>query len=80
MVSCWMSMCLSICPSFSHTSVHPSVSFSFWDDNLSKHQWIFTKLGVCMDIVEIWLRIAYGQILSVFDRAICLRQDNGGVL
>ena len=30
-------------------SVHLSV-FSFPDDNLSKCQWIFTKLGVCIDI------------------------------
>ena len=35
-------------------SVHPSIHFSFQDDNLSKHQWIFTKLGMCIDIVEIW--------------------------
>ena len=27
--------------------------FSFPDDNLSKYQWIFTKLGMCIDIVEI---------------------------
>ena len=27
--------------------------FSFPDDNLSKRQWIFTKLGMCIDIVEI---------------------------
>ena len=47
--------------------------FSFLDDNLSKHQWIFTKLGMCIDIVEIWFGIAYGQILSIFDRVICPR-------
>ena len=44
--------------------VHPSVLyvcqsvFSFADDNLSKYnlskyQWILTKLGVCIDIMEI---------------------------
>ena len=27
--------------------------FSFPDDNLSKFQWIFTKLGMCIDIMEI---------------------------
>ena len=27
--------------------------FSFLNDNLSKHKWIFTKLGMCIDIVEI---------------------------
>ena len=31
--------------------------FSFPDDNLSKHQWIFTKLGMCIDIMEIWFGI-----------------------
>ena len=44
MVSCW-------------SSVSPSIRFSFPDDNLSKHQWIFTKLGMCIDIVEIWFGI-----------------------
>ena len=39
--------------------------FSFSDDNLTKHQWIFTKLGMCIDIVEIWFWIAYGQISSI---------------
>ena len=32
------------------------------DDNLSKHQWIFTKLGICIDTVEVWFGIANGQI------------------
>ena len=41
-------------------SVRPSI-FSFPDVNLSKHQWIFTKLGMCIDIVEIWFGIANGQ-------------------
>ena len=43
------------------------MNFSFPDDNLSKHQWIFTKLGTCIDIVENWLGIANGQISSNFD-------------
>ena len=47
--------------------------FSFLDDNLSKRQRIFTKLGVCIDIVEIWIWIANGQISSNFDRVICPR-------
>ena len=34
--------------------------FSFLNDNLSKHQWIFTKLGMYIDIVEIWFGIANG--------------------
>ena len=44
-------------------SVRPSsVHFSFPDDNLSKHQWIFTRLGMCIGNVEIWFGIANGQI------------------
>ena len=48
--------------------------FSFPDDNLSKHQWIFTKLGMCIHIVEIWFGIANGQISSIFDGVICPRR------
>ena len=33
---------------------------------MSKHQWIFTKLGMFIDIVEIWFGIANGQISSIF--------------
>ena len=36
--------------------------FSFLDDNFSKCQWILNKLGMCIDIVEIWFGIANGQI------------------
>ena len=50
------------------SSVSASVRFSFPEDNLSKHQWIFTKLGMCIDIVEIWFGIANGQISSIFDK------------
>ena len=42
---------VSVRPSI-HPSVCPSV-FSFPDDNLSKYQWIFAKLGMYIDIVEI---------------------------
>ena len=58
---------MSVCPSV----VRPSIYFSFPDDNLSKHQWIFTKLGICIDIIEIWFGIANGQISSNFYRVIC---------
>ena len=47
-----------------------SIHISFPDDYLSKHQWIFMKLGMCIDIVEIWFRIANGQISSNFDGVI----------
>ena len=46
---------LSVC----HMSI-----FLFPDDNLSKCQWIFFKLGVYIDIVKIWFGIANGQISS----------------
>ena len=50
--------------------VRPSV-FSFPDDNLSKHQWIFTKFGmyIGMCFVEIWFGTANGQISSNFDKS-----------
>ena len=41
--------------------------FSFLDNNFSKYQWIFTKLGMCIYIVDICFGIANRQILSVFD-------------
>ena len=34
-------------------SAHDTSDFSFLDNNLSKSQWIFTKLYMCIDIVEI---------------------------
>ena len=42
--------------------------FSFLDNNLSKYQWIFTKLDMCIDIVEICFGIAKRQISTIFDR------------
>ena len=54
--------------------------FLFPDDNLSKCQGILIKLGTCIDIKEIWCGIANWQILSTFDRVICLRQNNARVL
>ena len=60
---CVLNVHVSVCPSV----VHPSDRISFRDDNLSKHQWIFTKFGLCIDIVEIWFGIADGQISSNFD-------------
>ena len=75
MVSRWT----SVSP-FIHPSDRLSVLFSFLDDNLSKHQWIFTKLGMYIDIVEIWFGIANGQILTMFYGVICPRQAHNFIL
>ena len=56
----------SVSPSVRLSVIRPSVRFSFPDDNLSKHQWIFIKHGVCIDIVEVWFGIDNGQISSIF--------------
>ena len=76
MVSRWTPVCSSVLP----TVVGPSVRFSFPNDNLSKHQWIFIKLSLCIDIVKFEFGIAYGQISSNLYGVICPRYDNGGVL
>ena len=57
-------------PYIHQLSVHP---YFILDDNLSKHQWIFIKLGMCIDIVEIWFGIANGQILANCDGVIAER-------
>ena len=38
-------------------STRDTSDFLFSDDNLSKYQRIFTKLIMCIDIVEIWFGI-----------------------
>ena len=70
-----------------HPSVHPPIClsvvhqyFCFWMINFIKYQWIFTELGMCFDIVEIWFGIANGQISCIFDRVICLPHSSGWVL
>ena len=45
--------------------------FAFLDDNFSIYQCIFTKLGMCIDIVKICIGIANGRISFIFDRGIC---------
>ena len=42
-------------------SAHNMSIFSFLNDNFSKYQWIFTRLGIWIDIVEIWFGIADGK-------------------
>ena len=55
---------LCICPSV-HPYVCLSVRFSFPDDNSSKQLWIFTKFGMCIDIVEIWLGLLMGKFRQI---------------
>ena len=55
------------CQIFTELSAQGTPIFLFPDDSLSKYQQIFTKLGMRIDIVEIWFGIAYGQISSDFD-------------
>ena len=63
-----------------HLSViHPSI-LSFLNDKLNKCQWIFNKIGMCIDIVKIWIGIANGQILSIFDSCLPASHDSDGVL
>ena len=50
-----------------HLSYFCPYVFLFLDDNLSKYEWIFIKLCICIDIMELWFGIANGQILSIFD-------------
>ena len=42
-------------------SAHDTSIFSFPVDNLSKNQWSFTKLVLCIDIVEICLGLLMGK-------------------
>ena len=58
-------------------AAHDMFIFSFLKANLRKCQWIFTKLGICIDIMEICFRIANGQSSSIFVRVICLWHYNG---
>ena len=57
-----------------HTSV-----LTFPDDNLSECQWIVTKLGLCIDIMEIWVEIVNRQISSMLTY-ICPPHDSDGIL
>ena len=47
---------------------------------MSKYQCIFIKLGMCIDIVEIWFGIANGQIWSVLTELSALHTITGRVL
>ena len=65
MVSHRWSVYPSICSG--HLCIHLSCIHPFvGSNNFSKCQCIFIRLGLCIDIVEIWFEIANGQILSIF--------------
>ena len=49
------------------SSAHHMSIFSFLDDKLSKCQLAFTKLSLCIDIVDICFGIANGKLSSVFE-------------
>ena len=51
---------------FDELSAYHTFIFLFLNDNLSKCQWIFAKLGIV--IVEIWFGTADGLNSSIFDR------------
>ena len=61
------------CQILTELSANDTSVFSFPDDNFSKYQWIFTKLGMCIDVVETWYGIADGQIPLIFVSVICTR-------
>ena len=42
-----------------------SIRISFPDDNLSKHRWILTKLGMYIDIVENWFGMLTGKFRQI---------------
>ena len=62
--------CPCVCLSILLSVLCPSL-FLFPDDSVNKYEWIFTKFGVCVDIVENWFRIASGPIHQ-FLTVICL--------
>ena len=41
------------CQFLTELSAHNGWNLLFPDDNLSKFQWIFTKFGSCIDIVDL---------------------------
>ena len=65
---------------FKELSAHDMSIILLPDDNLSKYQWIFTKLAMCINIAQICFGKANGQIKSIVVRVISQGQDSGGVL
>ena len=44
---------------FRELTAQDTPKFSFPDDNLRKHKWIFTKFGMFIDFVEIRFEITF---------------------
>ena len=57
------------CQLLTELSAHHTSVFLCPDDNMSEYQSIFTKLGMCIDIVEFKFGIANGKILSIFKQS-----------
>ena len=43
----------------------PHLCFSFRGNNLSKYQWIFTTLGMCIDIMGFWFGMLLNKCLAM---------------
>ena len=56
-----------MCPSSHQFLICHFFCFLFPDNNLSKYPWIFTKLGMCIDIMEIWFGVGNVQISLIFN-------------
>ena len=67
-------------PVWTELSARNTSVFYFQNNNSSNSQWIFTDFDMCNDIVKRYFGIAHCQISSIFDKVICPRHDNGGVL
>ena len=50
---------------FMDLSAPDTPKYSFLYDNLSKHKWIFTKLGMCIDYMEIWFGLLMGKFRQI---------------
>ena len=68
------------CPFLTELFARNTSVFYFQGNNLSKSQLFFTKFDMCINIVKTCFKIAHWQISSIFDRVICPRHYNSGVL
>ena len=61
-----------VCIFLTELPANDTTIFLFPNENLSKCQWIFTKLSMCIDIMEIWFGITNGQTATILKSVICL--------